>query len=64
MEDTRYFWKLVLGGFSAGFIQGTLGVGAGTLLMSVLLGFPLNAMSAAATSGYQILFIGSGALIE
>jgi uncharacterized membrane protein YfcA len=60
--ETKTFWKLALGGFSAGFIQGTLGMGAGTFLMVVLLGTDINSMSAAATSGYQILFIGSGAL--
>ena len=62
LAKARIFWKLVVGGFGAGFVQGTIGVGAGTFLMMILLEMPIDSRSAAATSGFQILFIGSGAL--
>lgn len=45
-------------------MQGTLGVGAGTFLMLVMLASPINPRVAAATSGYQLLFSGSAALTE
>lgn len=53
---------MAMGGFGAGFVQGTLGVGAGTFLMTVMLSSPIHAQAAAATSGFQILFTGSAAL--
>jgi uncharacterized membrane protein YfcA len=52
-----------LGGFGAGFTQGVLGVGSGTVVMAALLSFPINPRSASATSGYQILFIGFASLV-
>jgi uncharacterized membrane protein YfcA len=55
---------MAMGGFGAGFVQGTLGVGAGTFLMTVMLSSPIHAQAAAATSGFQILFTGSAALTE
>ncbi len=62
LSDQKLFWKLVLGAFGAGFVQGTLGVGSGTFLMTVLLAMKLNPRVAAATCGYEILFTGSSAL--
>jgi uncharacterized membrane protein YfcA len=56
LGKARNFWKLFVGGFGAGFVQGTIGVGAGTFLMMVLLEMPIDSRSAAATS-----VIGSGA---
>jgi uncharacterized membrane protein YfcA len=64
LSDVKSFKKIIFGAFAAGFIQGTIGVGAGTFLMLVLLGFPIDPRAAAATTGYQILFTGSGALVE
>lgn len=51
-------------GFLAGLIQGILGVGSGSTMMSFLLTTPINTTSASATTGYQVLFIGMAALIE
>lgn len=64
LGDSKTFRNLVLGALGAGFVQGTLGVGAGTFLMAVLLASPLNPRVAAATSGYQLLFTGSAALTQ
>ncbi len=64
LEDRKTFWRLVLGALGAGLVQGTLGVGAGTFLMAVLLASPLHPRVAAATSGYQLLFTGSAALSQ
>lgn len=64
MGDKKTFWKLVVGALGAGFVQGTLGVGAGTFLMAVLFTTALNPRAASATSGYQILFTGSAALTQ
>lgn len=64
LGDGKTYWKLVIGALGAGFVQGTLGVGAGTFLMAVLLASPLHPRVAAATSGYQLLFTGSAALVQ
>lgn len=48
----------------AGLAQGILGVGSGSCMMVFLLRKNLNAQSASATAGYQVLFIGLAALIE
>lgn len=45
-------------------MQGTLGLGAGTFLMAVMLSLNINLRVAAATSGFQTLFTGSAALTE
>lgn len=54
----------MLAGFLAGTVTGILGVGSGSCMMSFLLSTPINASSASATTGYQVLFIGMAALIE
>lgn len=53
----------MLAGFLAGLAQGILGVGSGSCMMSFLLTTSINASSASATTGYQVLFIGLAALI-
>ncbi len=53
-----------MAGFLAGFVQGILGVGSGSTMMSFLLTTSINTTSASATTGYQVLFIGMAALIE
>lgn len=53
-----------MAGFLAGTVQGILGVGSGSCMMTFLLTTSINAQSASATSGYQVLFIGLAALIE
>ncbi len=63
ISNQTVFFKIILGGFGAGLVQGTLGVGAGTFEMTVLLALNVDSRVAAATSGYQILFTGSAALI-
>ena len=55
---------ICLGGLGAGLIQGILGVGSGTFIMGVLLGYNLDPRVASATSGYQIFFIGAASFIE
>lgn len=53
-----------MAGLTAGMIQGILGLGSGSCMMIFLLKTPINASSASATTGYQVLFIGLSALIE
>ena len=55
---------IALGGFTAGMVQGILGVGSGTFIMGVLLSYNLDPRVASATSGYQIFFIGAASFIE
>lgn len=64
MDGTKEFLSVAAGAFAAGLIQGILGMGCGTCIMMVLLSFPIHPSSASATSGYQILFTGSGSLLE
>jgi len=54
--------KVCAGGFAAGAIQGILGMGCGTCIVTMLLSFPIAPTSAIATSGYQILFTGAASL--
>jgi uncharacterized membrane protein YfcA len=63
LDHRRSFYKMALGALAAGFIQGTLGLGAGTCIMMVLLSFNLDTTVASATSGYQILFTGGASLL-
>ena len=60
----KTFLMIALGGLSAGFIQGILGVGSGTFIMLVLLSYNIDPRSASATSGYQIFFIGAASFVE
>lgn len=53
----------MFGGLTAGLVQGILGLGSGTTTMAVLLDLGVDPISASATVGYQILFIGGAALI-
>jgi uncharacterized membrane protein YfcA len=62
LDKKKEFYTVAVGGFFAGFIQGTLGLGAGTCTMMVLLSFGIDSTVASATSGYQILFTGSASL--
>lgn len=45
-------------------MQGICGVGSGTCIMAVLLALKIPPRVASASSGYQIFFIGSAALVE
>lgn len=63
LDGKAAFAKIAIGGFAGGFVQGFLGMGCGTCLMVVMLMFPMDSTSAAATSGYQILFTGLGSLL-
>lgn len=64
LDRYREFLFVTAGSFAAGTIQGLLGMGCGTFIMVVLLSFPIASTSASATSGYQILFTGTAALLE
>jgi uncharacterized membrane protein YfcA len=52
-----------IAGFFAGIFQGILGVGSGTFIMGMFVTLNLHPQVAAATSGYQILFIGFATFI-
>lgn len=62
-KDSEFFFILTAGLLS-GLVQGILGLGSGSCMMSFLLTKPINATSASATTGYQVLFIGLAALME
>lgn len=51
-------------GFFAGLIQGILGVGSGTFIMGVFMVLNFHPRVAAATSSFQILFIGLAAFTQ
>jgi len=55
---------MLAAGLLAGLVQGILGVGSGSTMMTFLLKTQINASSASATTGYQVLFIGLAALFE
>lgn len=59
----RNFGLICLGGYCAGLVQGILGVGSGTFIMGTFMALNLHPKVAAATSGYQILFIGMATFI-
>lgn len=61
---TRNFGLICFGGYFAGIVQGILGVGSGTFIMGVFVALDLHPQVAAATSSYQILFIGVSAFVE
>ena len=58
------FVFFLVAGLLAGLVQGILGLGSGSCMMTFLLTKPTNATSASATTGYQVLFIGLSALLE
>ena len=60
---TRNFGLICFGGYCAGLVQGVLGVGSGTFIMGVFMALNLHPQVAAATSCYQILFIGAASFI-
>lgn len=60
----RNFGLICFGGYFAGLAQGILGVGSGTFIMGVFMAIKLDPRVAAATSSYQILFVGIAAFIE
>lgn len=63
LDQNKEFFTVSVGAFIAGFIQGTLGLGAGTCIMMILMSFGIDTTVASATSGYQILFTGSASLL-
>jgi uncharacterized membrane protein YfcA len=60
---TRNVGLICFGGYFAGLCQGILGVGSGTFIMGVFMAINLDPRVAAATSCYQILFIGIATFI-
>ncbi len=64
LNRNREFGFILVAGLLAGLVQGILGLGSGSCMMTFLLSTPINAISASATTGYQVLFIGLSALIE
>lgn len=63
LDQKKEFFTVSVGAFFAGFIQGILGLGAGTCIMMVMMSFGIDTTVASATSGYQILFTGSASLV-
>lgn len=57
------FLKIYAGGFAAGFIAGAFGIGAGLILIPVLLSCGLNARCASATSAFNNFMISLNNLI-
>lgn len=55
---------ICFGGYCAGLAQGILGAGSGTFIMGVFMALNLHPRVAAATSSYQILFVGAASFIE
>lgn len=64
LNKNSEFWFILTAGLLAGFAQGILGAGSGSCMMIFLLSKPILAISASATVGYQVLFIGLAALSE
>lgn len=64
LSQGKLFRAIGLGAFSAGMVQGILGVGSGTVIMGVFLALNLNPRVASATSGYQVFFIGAASFVE
>ena len=58
------FSYLVIGGITGGFLSGLIGLGAGNMMIIFMGLVGVNIKVASATSGYQILFIGSASLIQ
>lgn len=63
LDGQKEFFCIISGAFAAGTAQGILGMGSGTFIMMTLLSFPISSTVASATSGYQILFAGTGSLL-
>ena len=63
LSKKKIFLMIALGGMTAGFVQGILGVGSGTFIMLVLLAYNIDPRAASATSGYQIFFIGAASFV-
>lgn len=64
MDGKKEFFGVAAAGLGAGFSQGLIGVGSGNMIITVLLGFKVIAAVASPTAGYQILFSGTGSLLE
>lgn len=60
----RNFGFICFGGYFAGLAQGILGAGSGTFIMGTFMALNLHPRVAAATSSYQILFVGAAAFIQ
>jgi uncharacterized membrane protein YfcA len=63
LSISHNFGIVCFAGYFAGIFQGILGVGSGTFIMGVFVTLGLHPQVAAATSGYQILFIGLATFI-
>jgi uncharacterized membrane protein YfcA len=61
--SSRNFGWICFAGYFAGLAQGILGVGSGTFIMGTFMYLNIDPRVAAATSSYQILFIGLSAFI-
>jgi uncharacterized membrane protein YfcA len=55
---------IFVGGFLGGLVQGIIGAGSGTMMLGALIYSGLDPKVAAATSGFQIFFIGASSLIQ
>ncbi len=64
LNKNKNFNFILVAGLLAGCVQGILGLGSGSCMMIFLLTTSINAASASATTGYQVLFIGLAALME
>lgn len=64
LNKTDNFIIIVLGGFIGGFLQGIIGLGSGNTMVAAMLVVGVDATVTAATSGYQIFFIGMASLVE
>lgn len=62
--DTNNFIIIVLGGFIGGFLQGIIGLGSGNTMVAAMLVVGVDASVTAATSGYQIFFVGMASLVQ
>ena len=64
VSKPQNFIFLILGGVLGGFSSGLIGLGAGNIMIIFMGLVGVQIKVASATSGYQILFIGSASLIQ
>jgi uncharacterized membrane protein YfcA len=64
LDGNKEFFCVAAAGLGAGFSQGLLGVGSGNVIITVLLALNVIPAVASPTAGYQILFSGTGSLLE
>jgi uncharacterized membrane protein YfcA len=62
--DFKNYFVLTFAGFAAGFISGTVGVGAGLVLVPSMLILKMNPRVSSATSGTMYLFISATSILK